>query len=60
MNYDLFMLDYRGYGKSEGEIKSEKQFYNDVQKSYDKLKLSYNEKDIINFLLLIFRMMQHP
>ncbi len=47
MNYDLFMLDYRGYGKSEGEIKSEKQFYNDIQKSYDKLKLSYNEKDII-------------
>lgn len=47
MNYDLFMLDYRGYGKSEGEIKSETQFYSDVQKSYDKLKLSYNEKDII-------------
>lgn len=47
MNYDLFMLDYRGYGKSEGEIKSEKQFYSDVQKSYNKLKLSYNEKDII-------------
>src|ERR1700712_5680976 len=38
LHYDLFMLDYRGYGKSEGRISSEKQFYNDAQFVYDSLK----------------------
>ena len=47
MKYDLFILDYRGYGKSEGVITSEKQFYSDVQKAYDVLKSRYDEKDII-------------
>jgi uncharacterized protein len=47
LNYDLFMLDYRSYGKSEGEISSEKQFYNDVQLVYDILKKKYPENKII-------------
>ena len=46
LHYDLFMLDYRGYGKSEGSISNEKQFYEDVQLAYDSLKNKYNEKDI--------------
>jgi uncharacterized protein len=46
-NYDVFMPDYRGYGKSEGNIGSEKQLYADIQAAYDKLKSRYNEKDII-------------
>ncbi|HTE12895.1 MAG TPA: alpha/beta fold hydrolase [Chitinophagaceae bacterium] len=46
LHYDLFMLDYRGYGKSEGSISNEKQFYEDVQLAYDSLKNRYNEKDI--------------
>ena len=29
-NYDLFMLDYRGYGKSSGRIESEEQLRADV------------------------------
>ena len=46
MNYDLFLLDYRGYGKSEGTIFSEEQFYSDVQESYDYVKSRYAENQI--------------
>lgn len=45
--YDIFMPDYRGYGKSEGEIYSEQQLYNDVQKVYDFLKQQYAENQIV-------------
>ena len=47
LDYDLFMLDYRGYGKSNGKINSEKQFYKDIQQVYDKLKTMYDEHNII-------------
>lgn len=47
LNYDLFILDYRGYGKSEGKVTSENQLYSDIQKVYDKLKLTYSESKII-------------
>ena len=47
LHYDIFMLDYRGYGKSEGKIKNEKQLYNDVQFAYDLVKILYSEKKII-------------
>jgi len=47
LNYDLFMLDYRGYGKSEGAISSEDQLYNDIQIVYDNLKTKYKEGEII-------------
>jgi len=46
MNYDLFLLDYRGYGKSEGKILSEQQFFDDLQQSYDYLKTRYAERRI--------------
>src|SRR6478609_4807598 len=38
LNYDVFLLDYRGYGKSEGVINSQEQFYEDIQAAYDDLK----------------------
>ncbi len=47
LNYDVFMLDYRGFGKSEGKISSEQQLFDDNQRAYNKLKTIYNEKDII-------------
>jgi alpha-beta hydrolase superfamily lysophospholipase len=45
--FDLFMLDYRGYGKSEGVISSEEQFYRDVQTVYDSIKKLYREDAIV-------------
>ena len=45
--YDILMVDYRGYGKSDGEIYSQEQVYADVQKVYDYLKESYREDQII-------------
>jgi len=47
LNYDLFMLDYRGYGKSEGAISSQDQLFNDVQTAYDNIKTRYTENKII-------------
>ena len=45
--YDIFMPDYRGYGKSDGNISSENQLFQDVQEAYNHLKQSYEESDII-------------
>ena len=47
LNYDVFMLDYRGYGKSEGAISGEGQLFQDMQTVYDELKNKYNEDAII-------------
>lgn len=47
LNYDVFMLDYRGYGKSEGKIENQEQIYTDLQTVYDFLKQSYTEDKII-------------
>ena len=47
LNYDLFMLDYRGYGKSDGKIKSQDQLFSDIQTVYEKLKERYEEDKII-------------
>ena len=47
LNYDVFMLDYRGYGKSEGSIDGQEQFFQDIQTAYDELKNIYAEDKII-------------
>ena len=47
LNYDIFLLDYRGYGKSESKVSSESQLNSDVQTAYNRLKLSYPESKII-------------
>ncbi len=47
LNYDIFILDYRGYGKSEGTISSPDQLYGDIQTVYDELRNDYSEDKII-------------
>ncbi len=47
LDYDIFILDYRGFGKSEGKIKSEKQLFEDNKFVYNKIKERYSEKNII-------------
>lgn len=44
--YDVLIVDYRGYGKSDGNIYSEAQLYEDIQKVYNYLKHSYDESQI--------------
>lgn len=47
LGYDVFLLDYPGYGKSEGEIRSEKQLHKAVQAAYDEIKKRYLEENIV-------------
>jgi alpha-beta hydrolase superfamily lysophospholipase len=47
LGYDVFMLDYRGFGKSDGAIDGQEQFYRDVQTAYVELKKDYPEDRII-------------
>jgi len=47
LNYDVFMLDYRGYGKSEGSIDGQSLFFQDIQDAYGELKKKYTEDKII-------------
>ena len=45
-NYDVVLVDYRGFGKSTGR-RSEKDLLNDVQFIYQKLAEQYSEQHII-------------
>ena len=47
LNYDVFILDYRGFGKSEGSISSQEQFYSDVQVAYNQMTKKYAEENIV-------------
>jgi uncharacterized protein len=47
LDYDVFILDYRGYGKSGGRISSQKILYRDTQAAYDKAKTLYEEENIV-------------
>jgi uncharacterized protein len=40
-NFDLFMIDYRGYGKSSGRIDSEAQLHADVRAAWDAVAPMY-------------------
>jgi len=47
VNYDMFMFDYRGYGKSTGNIRSEAQLHEDVRKAWDSIAPQYVDKPIV-------------
>jgi pimeloyl-ACP methyl ester carboxylesterase len=47
LNYDVFILDYRSFGKSGGTINSESQLFEDNQLMYNELRKRYNEENII-------------
>lgn len=47
LGYDIFIPDYRGYGKSGGEIESEAQLYKDMQIVYNTIKTKYSEQNIV-------------
>jgi pimeloyl-ACP methyl ester carboxylesterase len=47
LNYDIFILDYRGFGKSGGEISNEKQLFEDSQLVYNELLNTYNEENVV-------------
>lgn len=46
LGFDFFSFDYRGFGKSDGEITDEEQFYKDVQSAYNFVKGKYSEEKI--------------
>lgn len=47
LGYDIFLLDYRGYGKSEGAVQNEQQLYEDVQAAYTEMLEAYDEQKIV-------------
>ncbi|MBC7425315.1 MAG: alpha/beta fold hydrolase [Bacteroidia bacterium] len=47
LSYDVFIMDYRGFGKSGGNISSQQQLFKDIQIVYDTLHRSYNDSNII-------------
>src|ERR1700680_1608518 len=47
VNYDLFIVDYRGYGKSTGRIESEAQLYADARAAYNAMATLYRDKPIV-------------
>ena len=47
LQYDIFLLDYRGYGKSEGAIGNEAQLFQDVQVAYNEMLKRYSENSIV-------------
>lgn len=47
VNYDLFIFDYRGYGKSTGKIASEKQLLDDADQVYRYVSQRYAAQNIV-------------
>ncbi|SBV92748.1 alpha/beta fold hydrolase [uncultured Dysgonomonas sp.] len=47
LGYDVFFLDYRGFGKSRGEIDSQNQLFSDIQLAYNEMKKRYDEDRLI-------------
>ncbi len=49
LGYDIFILDYRSFGKSQGKIENEEQVLKDVQIVFDTVSKKYKKKIIIGY-----------
>jgi len=49
IGYDVLVLDYRTYGKSEGQLEGEQQMYDDAQLAYDFLAERYDDIVIVGY-----------
>ena len=49
MGYDILVLDYRSFGKSEGTLKNDSQMYDDAQLAYDYLSKRYENIIIVGY-----------
>lgn len=49
LGYDIFFLDYRGFGKSEGKVENQEQVFKDISIAYDKVKFGYKNTIIIGY-----------
>lgn len=47
VNYDMFIFDYRSYGKSTGQIESEWQLHADVRAAWERVAPLYPDKPIV-------------
>jgi len=47
VNYDLFIIDFRGFGKSTGRIESEAQLHHDVQQAWEFIAPQYAGKKLV-------------
>ncbi len=47
LGYDIFILDYRGFGKSEGKIENQDQVYQDLTFAYNKLITKYDRNKVV-------------
>jgi pimeloyl-ACP methyl ester carboxylesterase len=47
LGYDVFMLDYRGYGKSAGTITSQPQLLADVEAAYQQVAAGYAARSVV-------------
>lgn len=47
LRYNVLILDYPGYGKSEGDIKSKTQLFDAIQSAYDEMKKRIHEDSIV-------------
>lgn len=47
LNYDVFMLDYRGFGKSTGRIESEAQLLADVRAAWNTVAPAYAGRHVV-------------
>ncbi len=47
LHYNVFLLDYPGYGKSEGRIKSRDQLFRAIQSAYDTIRRRFHEDRIV-------------